>query len=95
MPPDPHHPNPLPELDLHGMSGREAERALGRELHAWRVRGVRRAVVVTGRGWGNRAQEPILRGRIERWLAGPEGQRLGVRSFRRVHREGALEIDLA
>ena len=94
MSPSPDRPNPLPQLDLHGLSGAEAERALARELHAWRVRGVRRAVVVTGRGWGNRAQEPVLRTRIERWLAGPDGQRLGVRTFRRVHREGALELEI-
>jgi DNA-nicking Smr family endonuclease len=88
-------PNSLLEVDLHRLTRAEAERRLARELHAARVRGVRRLLVITGRGWGNRTQEPVLRDHIEGWLAGPEGARNGVRSVRRVRRDGALEVTLA
>ena len=87
--------NPLPSIDLHRMPGDQATRALARELHAARVRGEVKVLAITGRGFGNRLQEPILRGKVEAWLASEEGKRLGVLGFRRVHRDGALEIDLA
>ena len=83
-----------PVLDLHGLRPLEALRRLAMELHAARVRRLDVLVVVTGRGWGTRAQEPILRTHVETWLAGPEGRRLGALSWRRVHRDGALEIRL-
>ena len=87
-------PNPLPSIDLHRMPAAEATRALARELHAARVRGLAKVVAITGRGFGNRLQEPVLRTKVEIWLASAEAKRLGVRGFRRVHRDGALEIDL-
>ena len=87
-------PNPLPSIDLHRMPAAEATRALARELHAARVRGLATVVAITGRGFGNRLQEPVLRTKVEVWLAGDEAKRLGVRGFKRVHRDGALEIDL-
>lgn len=83
-----------PEVDLHRLRVEEALRRLGRELHACRVRGARRLLVVTGRGYGNRRQEPVLRGAVEAWLRGPEARRLGVRGHRRARRGGALEVDL-
>jgi hypothetical protein len=49
-------------------------------------------VAVTGRGFGNRRQEPLLRTAVEAWLRGPEAKRLAVSGFQRVHRDGALEI---
>ena len=51
-------------------------------------------VAITGLGLGNATQEPILRSHVERWLATDEAKSLGVRGFRRVHRDGALEIAL-
>ena len=87
--------NPLPTLDLHRMPAAEATRALARELHAARVRGQARMVAITGRGFGNRLQEPILRTKVEAWLASDAAKLLGVRGFRRVHRGGAFEIDIA
>jgi DNA-nicking Smr family endonuclease len=88
-------PNSLPTIDLHRMPAAQARRALARELHAARVRGEIAVVAITGRGFGNRLQQPILRTKVEEWLANAEGQRLGVRGFKRVHRDGALEIELA
>jgi DNA-nicking Smr family endonuclease len=77
------------------MHAADATRALARELHAARVRGAASVIAITGRGYGNRLQEPVLRTKVEAWLAGEEARRLGVRGFRRVHRDGALEIELA
>lgn len=87
-------PNPLPSIDLHRMTAADATRALALELHAARVRGIERVVAITGRGYGNRLQEPVLRTKVEAWLGGDEAKRLGVRGYRRVHRDGALEIEL-
>jgi DNA-nicking Smr family endonuclease len=81
-------------VDLHGLAPRDAERRLAQALHAARVRGLRELRVVTGRGWGNLRQEPLLRRRIEAWLAGPEGTRLGVRAVRVAAKGGALDLVL-
>lgn len=88
--PDP----PTHVIDLHGLDPTSALRKLARELHTARLRGPRKVLVVTGRGWGNRLQKPVLRPRVERWLAGPEGRRAGVEAFRAVRSGGALELDL-
>jgi DNA-nicking Smr family endonuclease len=82
------------EVDLHGLRPEEAFRRLSHALHTGRVRGVSRLTVITGRGWGNDGQQPILRGRVETWLRGPEGRRAGVLGFRVVARGGALELRL-
>lgn len=88
-------PNSLPSIDLHRLTAAESQRVVARALHTWRVQGVERAVLVTGRGYGNRRQEPILRGKLEAWLGGAQARGLGVRSWRRVARDGALEIVIA
>ena len=85
----------MAELDLHGNAPDAALRRLQQELHACRVRGLKELRVITGRGWGNQRQEPILRGKVETWLRGPEARALGVQSFRRVAKGGALDVDLA
>ena len=87
-------PSPRAQVDLHRRSREEAQRILTRELHACRVRGLDRLLVITGRGYGNRRQEPVLRGHIEAWLRGPEARALGVEGFQRAHRGGALEVRL-
>jgi len=87
--------NSLPEIDLHRMTAAQAERAAARALHTWRVQGVERAVLVTGRGWSNARQEPILRTKLEAWLSSAEARRLGVRAWRRTSKDGALEIAIA
>jgi DNA-nicking Smr family endonuclease len=82
------------QIDLHGLSPEGALRRLEQELHASRVRGRERVLVITGRGLGNKKGKPVLRGYVETWLAGPAGRRLGVRGFRRESRGGALEVEL-
>ena len=83
-----------PEVDLHGLRPEQALRRLAQALHAARVAGAPELLVITGRGWGNREQRPVLRGRVEAWLRGEEGQRLGVRGCRVVAKGGALVVSL-
>jgi DNA-nicking Smr family endonuclease len=81
-------------VDLHGLTVEQALRRVAQALHAARVRRRTRLVVVTGAGWGNPDQKPVLRPRVEAWLRGPEGRALGVKDVQRVHRDGALELRL-
>ncbi len=85
---------PLPQIDLHRLVWADASRRLKHALHAARVRGEAGLVVITGLGMGNASQAPILRTHVERWLGTAEARSLGVRGFRRVHRDGALEVEL-
>ena len=84
--------DPPLEVDLHGLRPDEALRRVARELHACRVRRVDRLKIITGRGWGNLKQEPILRPKVERWLSGPEGRRLGVLEFEVADEGGSLVV---
>lgn len=82
-------------VDLHGLRPEKALEHLGRELHAARVRRSASLLVITGRGLGNERREPVLRSRVEAWLRGPEGKRLGVRGFERTAKGGALHVRLS
>ena len=82
------------EVDLHGLTTVQAERRAAQELHASRMRREGTLVLVTGRGFGNRLQEPVLRRHLEAWLRGPEGVRLGVIGVRVTSKGGALELRL-
>lgn len=79
---------------MHRKTWSDAGRLLRRALHAARVRGEAGLVAITGQGLGNATQTPLLRSHVEHWLAGQEAKHMGVLSFRRVHRGGALEISL-
>lgn len=81
-------------VDLHGLPPERALRRLVQDLHAARVRRRTQVLVITGRGLGNRLQQPILRTRVEDWLRGPEGARAGVVSFTLESRGGALLVRL-
>jgi DNA-nicking Smr family endonuclease len=81
-------------IDLHGLTVEQALRRVAQELHAARVRGRKRLLVVTGAGWGNKDQKAVLRPRIEAWLRGPEGRAFGVKDVQRAHRDGALDVRL-
>jgi DNA-nicking Smr family endonuclease len=87
-------PDPALEVDLHGQRPEEALRRLSQALHTARVRGGNKVLVITGKGLGNHSQKPILRGKVERWLSGPEGRRAGARGYRVVSEGGALEVEL-
>jgi len=91
----PREPNDAPvEIDLHGMPPKDALRHLGRELHACRIRHCEQVLVITGRGWGNLQQKPVLRPMVEAWLRGPDGKRLGVIAFEEHSQGGALLVSL-
>lgn len=83
---------PEAEVDLHRMPPEKALRRLGQELHACRLRRMRSLLVITGRGWGNLAQKPVLRPRVEEWLRGPDGQRAGVERIEITALGGALIV---
>ena len=83
-----------PEVDLHGLRPEEALRRVAQEIHACRVRRIDRLRIITGRGWGNRMQQPVLRPRVERWLAGEDGRRLGVQGFEVASDGGSLVVRL-
>jgi DNA-nicking Smr family endonuclease len=85
---------PDAEVDLHSLSPEMALRRLARELHACRLRRMETLLVITGRGWGNREQIPILRPKVEEWLRGSEGKRFGVVGFETTSRGGALLVRL-
>ena len=80
---------------MHGLTPAQALRRLKAELHTCRVRGDSALIVITGQGFGNKLQQPVLRTQVETWLDGPEGKTLGVLSWERTHRGGALEVRLA
>jgi DNA-nicking Smr family endonuclease len=83
-----------PSVDLHGLTVERALRRLAQSLHAARVRGATRLLVITGRGFGNLEQRPVLRRAVEAWLAGAEARGLGVVAHARTHKGGALDVRL-
>ncbi len=82
------------EVDLHGLRPEQALRRLAQELHALRVSGATRIRIITGRGWGNLEQKPILRGHVETWLRGAEAARFRVVRFEVAAKGGALDLTL-
>lgn len=82
----------LEEIDLHGLRPEDALRRVAQGIHACRVRRMDRLKIITGRGWGNLRQQPILRPKVEQWLAGPEGARLGVLRFEVADEGGSLVV---
>lgn len=87
-------PEGPPEVDLHGLRPSDALRRLSSALVAARLRRSTELVVVTGKGLGNLRQQPILRDKVEAWLAGPEGARHGVTGVAREPHGGALRARL-
>jgi DNA-nicking Smr family endonuclease len=58
------------------------------------VRRIDRLKIITGKGWGNLLQQPVLRPKIEQWLSGPEGRRAGVLGFAVADDGGSLIVDI-
>jgi len=81
-----------PSVDLHGLRPDQALRRLAQALHSARVAGTPELSVITGRGWGNRAQEPILRRKMEAYLRGPEAKGFGVRQVQIESQGGSLRV---
>ena len=58
---------PQATLDLHGMNSREAEQALESFVLECRRRGVRKALIIHGKGHHSQG-EPVLQGVVRRYL---------------------------
>ena len=56
-------------LDLHGMNRIEAAQAVGTFLRRCHLRRARCVRIVHGKGLGSRNREPVLKGKLRRWLA--------------------------
>lgn len=83
-----------PSVDLHGLRPEQALRRLSQALHSARVSGASELSIITGRGWGNHAQEPVLRRKVEAYLRGPEARGFGVQSFQVESQGGSLRASL-
>jgi len=57
------------QLDLHGMRRDEARDAVGAFVRSAAQRGLRCLRVVHGKGHGSPGREPILKSKVQRWLA--------------------------
>jgi len=57
------------ELDLHGMNRVQAAHAVAEFLRHCRARRFRCARIVHGKGLGSRNREPVLKGKLRKWLA--------------------------
>jgi DNA-nicking Smr family endonuclease len=86
--------DPPPAVDLHGLRPDDALRRAAREIHACRVRRMNRLKIITGKGWGNLLQQPVLRPKVEQWLNGPEGRRAGVLGFVVADDGGSLIVEI-
>ena len=86
--------DPPHEVDLHGLRPDAALRRVAQEIHAARVRRMSTLKIITGRGWGNLLQQPVLRPKVEQWLQGPEGRRAGVVGFEVADEGGSLVVEL-
>ncbi|MDY0746420.1 Smr/MutS family protein [Paucibacter sp. R3-3] len=56
------------QIDLHGLRRDQAREALGQFVHDCSQRGLRCVRVVHGKGHGSPGREPVLKGRVRRWL---------------------------
>jgi DNA-nicking Smr family endonuclease len=56
------------ELDLHGMTAKEARQAVAGFLYECRRRRVQCARIIHGKGRGSRHRGPVLKGKIGHWL---------------------------
>jgi len=79
------------ELDLHRMRGEQAMRRLAQEMHGWRVRGLERALIITGRGIGSDAG-PVLAPLVEAWLKAESARGIGIVSWKSTHAGGAFDV---
>jgi DNA-nicking Smr family endonuclease len=57
------------QLDLHGMNRREAALGVAEFLRRCRARRLRCVRIVHGKGLGSRNREPVLKGKLRKWLA--------------------------
>ena len=56
-------------MDLHGLNRDEARQALVEYLNECQRRGMRCVRVVHGKGHGSPNRQPVLKAKVQRWLA--------------------------
>jgi DNA-nicking Smr family endonuclease len=56
------------QLDLHGMNREQAAVAVGDFLRHCRARHLRCVRIVHGKGLGSHNREPVLKGKLRKWL---------------------------
>lgn len=56
-------------LDLHGMNRMQAAESVAFFLRSCKRRGLRCVRIVHGKGLGSRNREPVLKGKLRKWLA--------------------------
>ncbi len=83
------------QIDLHGLRRDEAREALGQFVHEAGRRGLRCVRVVHGKGNGSPGREPILKGRVRRWLVQKEEVLAFVQAKASDGGAGALMVLLA
>jgi DNA-nicking Smr family endonuclease len=57
------------QLDLHGMNRVQAAESVGEFLRECRARQLRCVRIVHGKGLGSKNREPVLKGKLRKWLA--------------------------
>lgn len=57
------------QIDLHGLRRDEAREAVGAFIRSADTRGLRCLRIVHGKGHGSPGREPILKAKVQRWLA--------------------------
>ena len=57
------------QLDLHGLRRDEAREAVGAFIRSADARGLRCLRIVHGKGHGSPGREPVLKAKVQRWLA--------------------------
>lgn len=65
------------QIDLHGLRTEDAREALGRFIREAHQQGIRCVRVVHGKGLGSPGKTPVLKGRVQSWLA----QKMEVLAF--------------
>jgi DNA-nicking Smr family endonuclease len=80
------------ELDLHGMITHEAHDALADFLFTARQQGLRCVRVIHGKGLTSPNREPVLKGKVRRWLAHWDGVLAYVEAPHHAGGSGALLV---
>ena len=83
------------QLDLHGLNRDEARQALADFIRQTQRRGLRCVRVVHGKGHGSPGREPVLKARVQRWLAQSAGVMAFAQASGPMGGAGALVVLLA
>ncbi|MDE2275216.1 MAG: Smr/MutS family protein, partial [Burkholderiales bacterium] len=83
------------ELDLHGLRREEARESLAAFVRSAALRGQRCLRVVHGKGHGSPGRQPVLKGKVQRWLGQSEAVIAFTQASAPLGGAGALIVLLA